>query len=290
MSKAFHYGGQAVIEGVMMRGRRSLAMAVRRPNGEMVVTTKPLSTLYTGKIRKTPLLRGLIVLIEALVLGMQALFQSANISLEEEKEEISGAMMWGILAVALIIAVAAFFVAPLFIARPLESYFNSSLVINILEGVIRIAIFILYLGAINLIPDIRKVFAYHGAEHKVVNAYEDGAPLEPEAVRRYSTAHFRCGTNFILIILVIAIFVFSLLPDLEIWLRVLSRIVLIPVIAAIGYEITQIGARYSHIRVVRTILRPGLALQALTTRQPSDAQLEVAISALKGAIEVNTSE
>ena len=290
MPETFHYGGQAVIGGVMMRGRRSLAVAVRRPNGELTLITKPLSALYTGILRKIPLVRGVIVLLEALILGIQALMYSANMSLEEEEGKISGPMMWGTLVVAIAFAVALFFVTPLLLVRPLDPLLDSPLISNIVEGIIRIAIFILYLGAMNLLPDIRKVFAYHGAEHKVVNAYEGGAPLEVEAVREYSTAHVRCGTSFLLAVLVIAIIVFALLGHPAMWLRILSRIVLLPVIAALGYEVTRLGAAYAHNMVARFLLAPGLALQTLTTRQPNEAQLETAISALNGVIEADRLE
>ena len=262
-------------------------MAVRRPSGELRLITKPLATIYAGRVRRTPLLRGVIILIETLVLGIQALLQSANISLEEEKEEISAPTLWGILIASLGFAVALFFLAPLFLTHLIDPYLGSALVSNIIEGVIRIVIFVIYLGAMNLIPDIRKVFAYHGAEHKVVNAYEDGAPLELEVVRKYPTAHSRCGTSFLFAVLIIAIIVFALLGHQAMWLRILSRIVLIPAIAAIGYEVTQLSVNYASNRFMRALVAPGLALQAMTTRQPSDTQLEVAISALRGVIEAD---
>ncbi len=263
-------------------------MAVRCPSGELRLITKPLAATYTGKVRKIPLLRGVVILIETLVLGIQALFQSANISLEEEKEEISAPTLWGVLVISFGFAIALFFVGPLFFTHHLvDPYLGSSLVSNIVEGVIRIAIFFVYLGAINLMPEIRKIFAYHGAEHKVVNAYEDKAPLELDMVRKYSTAHLRCGTSFLFVVLIIAIIVFALLGHQAMWLRILSRIVLIPAIAAIGYEVTRLSANYASNRFVRALVAPGLALQAMTTRQPNDTQLEVAISALKGVIEAD---
>lgn len=272
----------------MMRGQRSLAMAVRRSSGELRLITKPLAATYTGGVRRIPLLRGVVILIETLVLGIQALFQSANISLEEEDEEISAPTLWGVLIISFGFAIALFFVGPLLFTHHLvDPYLSSSLVSNIVEGVIRIAIFFLYLGAINLIPEVRKIFAYHGAEHKVVNAYEDKAPLELDTVRKYSTAHVRCGTSFLFAVLIIAILVFALLGHQAMWLRILSRIVLIPAIAAIGYEVTQLSANYAGNRFIRALFAPGLALQAMTTRQPNDAQLETAISALRGVIEAD---
>jgi uncharacterized protein YqhQ len=290
LPETFHYGGQAVIGGVMMRGQKNLAIAVRRPNGELVLSTKPLPNIYTGTIRKIPLVRGIIVLVETMILGIQTLMYSANVSLEEEEQEISSPMMWGLLVVSLAFAVGLFFVTPLLLVNFLDQYLTSSLVSNIVEGIIRIAIFVLYLGVMNLIPEVRKVFAYHGAEHKTVNAHESGAPLEVEPVRKYSTAHTRCGTSFLLVVLVIAIVVFALLGQPAMWVRILSRIILVPVIAAIGYEIVRLGATYAKNTVVRFLLAPGLALQALTTRQPDDAQLETAISALRGVIEADRPE
>ena len=287
MAKDFYYGGQAVFEGVMMLGRRNLAMAVRRPNGDLMLTARPLAGVYRGKVRRIPFLRGIVILVQTLVLGIRALFESANVSLEEEKQDISGLMAWGIFILSLGFAIAVFFLAPLFLTHLIDPHLGSSLVSNIVEGVIRVAMFLLYLAAINLIPDVRRVFAYHGAEHKTVNAYEDKAPLEVAAVRNYSTAHVRCGTAFLFTVLVIAIIVFALVGHPAMWLRVLSRIVLVPVIASIGYEITHLSARYADNPLVRILLLPGLALQAMTTRQPDDGQLEVAIHALNGAIEAD---
>jgi uncharacterized protein YqhQ len=284
LSKELHYGGQAVIEGVMMLGARNMSMAVRRPGGDLALITKPLSSAYTGKLRKIPILRGVVVLVNTMVLGIRALFDSANISLEEEEEEISGPTSWGIFILAVGFAVGLFFLAPLGLTHVIDPYLDSSLLSNIVEGFVRVAVFLLYIGAINLMPQIRRVFAYHGAEHKVVNAYEDKAPLEVSAVRQYSTAHVRCGTAFLFMVLVIAIIVFALVGHPAMWLRILSRIVLIPVIAAVSYELTHFFARHADHRLVRAILTPGLLLQSMTTRQPDDSQLEVAIAALEGVI------
>lgn len=287
MLKTFHYGGQAIIEGIMMRGQTNLSMAVRRPNGEIDLTVEPVKGIHTGRIRNVPFIRGFVVLIEAMILGVRALFHSANISLEEEEEDLSGPYMWIILAVALLLAIGLFFLAPLFLVNLIDSHLGSSLTSNIIEGLIRIAIFILYLWVLNLIPSVRDVFSYHGAEHKVINAFEDGATLDVETTRKYSTAHARCGTSFILIILVMAIVVFALVGDPGIWLQILSRIVLIPVIAAVGYEINRFGAMHTDNPIIHTLLIPGLALQSLTTRQPNDAQLEIGIAALKGVLEAD---
>jgi uncharacterized protein YqhQ len=290
VAKKFYYGGQAVIEGVMMRGRKTSVTVVRRPGGGLAVETKPLPAIYTNWMRKTPLLRGIIVLIEALVLGMQSLLYSANIALEEEEEEISGGLVWVMVIVSVGLAVALFFLLPLFATKLLTPYIKSSLIFNLIEGFIRLGIFVAYLRLVSLVPDIKRVFAYHGAEHKAVNAYEDGVPLEIEAVRTHSTAHARCGTSFLFVVLVIAIIVFALVGLPSLWLMVLSRIILIPVIAALGYEVVYFGSRHANNFWVRSILAPGLWLQALTTREPDDSQLEVAVAALTKVTEIDQPE
>jgi len=290
MAKRFYYGGQAVIDGVMMRGRKAMVTAVRRPGGGLAMDTQPLAGIYSGRMRKTPLIRGIIVLIEALVLGIKSLLYSANASLEEEEAEISGWLVWLLVAVSLALTVALFFMVPLFLTRLLTPYITSSLVFNLIEGFIRMAIFIVYLKLISLVPDINRVFAYHGAEHKAVNAYEDGALLEIEAIRKYNTAHVRCGTSFLFVVLIIAIIVFAIVGLPSLWLMVLSRIVLIPVIAALGYEVIYFGNKYIDNVIVRAFLSPGLWLQSLTTREPDDSQLEVALSALRRVVELDQVE
>jgi len=287
VAERFHYGGQAVIEGVMMRGQKYMVTVVRRPKGGLAMDIQSLATIYTSGVRKAPFMRGIIVLIEALVLGIKSLIYSANVSLEEEEEEISGWLVWTLVSVSLVLAVALFFIAPLFLTKLLDPYITSSLVFHLIEGGIRIAIFIVYLKLLTFVPDIRRVFAYHGAEHKVVNAYEDGVPLEVEAIKGYSTAHARCGTSFLFAVLIIAILVFAVIGRPSLWLMLLSRIILIPVIAALGYEVTHFSARHIKNGLVRAILAPGLWLQALTTREPDDSQLEVAVSALKKVVEID---
>jgi uncharacterized protein YqhQ len=289
MAKPFHYGGQAVIEGVMIRGKEGVAVSVRQPNGELNTVRQPLASIYKGRLREMPLVRGIIVLVETLVLGTQSLLHSAQVAAAEEGEEkIPTALLWGTVAVSLALGVALFFMIPLFTTRYLiDPYINSALLSVVLEGLIRIGIFIAYLKLISLMPDIKRVFAYHGAEHKVVNAYEAGVPLEVEAVKNYSTAHARCGTAFIFIVLIIAIFVFALVGQPTLWIRILSRIALIPVIAVISYEIMKFGAGHIDNKIVRVLLAPGLMLQAITTREPDDSQLEAAISALKEVLEID---
>ena len=288
MAQRFYYGGQAVIEGVMMRGRQKMATAVRRPNGEITVDVQSLPTIYTGRWRTAPLARGVIVLIEALVLGIKTLLYSANVSLEEEGEKVGGGFFWVAVAVSFMFAVAVFFVGPLFLTKLFT--INSTVVFHLVEGFIRLALFVAYIKLVTLMPDIRRVFAYHGAEHKVVNAYEAGVPLEVEAVKEYSTAHARCGSSFVFVVIVIAIFVFALIGLPSLWVMVLARILLIPVIAALSYEVIYFGARHTNNRFVRAVLAPGLWMQALTTREPDVAQLEVAIAAMNKVVEVDQPE
>ena len=290
MAKPFHYGGQAVIEGVMIRGKEGVAISVRQPNGELNIVKQPLASIYKGRLREMPFIRGIIALVETLVLGTQSLLHSAQVAAEEEGgEKIPTALLWGTVAVSLALGVALFFMVPLFATRYLiDPYIGSALLSVVLEGLIRIGIFIAYLKVVGLMPDIKRVFAYHGAEHKVVNAYDAGVPLEMESVKNYSTAHARCGTGFIFIVLITAIFVFTLVGRPALWIRILSRIALIPVIAAISYEIMKFGAGHINNKIVRVLLAPGLFLQqAITTREPDDSQLETAISALNEVIEID---
>ena len=290
MDEKFNYGGQAVIEGVMIRGQKAAVTTVRRPNGELTINIRALPTIFTKRVRQTPLLRGIVVLIEALVLGMQSLLYSANVALEEEEAETSGKWAWLMLIFTLSLAVALFFLIPLFLTKLLQPFVTSSVVFNLVEGFIRLGIFIAYLWLITLVPDIRRVFAYHGAEHKAVNAYEAGVPLKIAQVKAHSTTHTRCGTSFLFVVLVIAIIVFTLVGLPSIWLMVLSRILLIPVIAALSYEFIYWGNRYRHHGLIRAILAPGLWLQSMTTREPDDSQLEVALAALEKATELDRVE
>jgi uncharacterized protein YqhQ len=288
VAERFYYGGQAVVEGVMMRGRKTMVTVVRQAHGELAIDVQPLSTLYAGRLRRTPFVRGIIVLIESLVLGIKSLFYSANVSLEEEGEKLSGGLVWIMMVVALGLAVALFFIVPLLLTKLL--HISSSLLFNLVDGLIRVAIFIAYIKLVALLPDIKRVFAYHGAEHKVVNAYEAGVPLEPEVLKNYSKAHMRCGTSFLFAVVIISIIVFALFGLHTTWLMVLSRIILVPVIAALGYEVIYFGGRHASNRFVRIVLAPGLWLQALTTREPDDSQLEVAAVALKKVMELDEME
>ncbi len=289
MAKSFHYGGQAVIDGVMIRGKEGVAISVRQPDGQLNVVKQPLASIYKGRLRETPLIRGIIALIETLVLGTQSLLHSAQVAATEEVgEKIPTAVLWGTVAASLALGVALFFMVPLFATRYLiDPYVESAVLSSIFEGLIRIGIFIAYLKLMSLIPDIRKVFAYHGAEHKTVNAYEAGVPLDVESVKVYSTAHARCGTAFLFIVLVVAIFVFALVGQPSLWIRILSRIALIPVIAVISYEIMKFSASHSGNPVIRVLLAPGLLLQTMTTREPDDGQIEAAISALNEVVQID---
>ncbi len=296
MAKKFYYGGQAVIEGVMMRGKKTMVTAVRRPNGEIAVEPTQLAGIYIGWVRKAPIIRGIIVLIESLVLGIQTLMHSASIALEEEEEDVGNGFIWITVLIGAVIGVALFFLAPYFITRAFHINIDTNPVLfNIIDGIIRLIIFVIYLWAVGLMRDIKRVFAYHGAEHKTVNAYEEGVPLDVESVKRYSTAHVRCGTSFLFAVLVVSIIVFLVFSILVItfagkqpqWVMILSRIFLIPFIAAFGYEFIYFAGRHSHNWFVRILLKPGLWLQALTTRQPDDGQIEVAVAALKKVIELD---
>lgn len=279
----FNYGGQAVIEGVMMRGSKAMAVAVRRPDGGIELHSEPLtSRIYTSHWGKLPFIRGLALLWDALGLGIRSLLFSADVAIEEEEGvEFSGAVAWGTVAFSLVMAVGLFFVLPLLIVGFLDRWIVSDLVSNLVEGVIRLLIFLVYIIVVGQMEDIRRVFSYHGAEHKTINAYEADAELTPESVAGYSTLHPRCGTGFLLVVMVVSILVFSLFGRPSLIPRIVSRIVLIPVIAGISYEVIRFGAKHYGNRLVRTVLYPSLALQRLTTNEPTPDMLEVAIFALK---------
>ncbi|MFH1928311.1 MAG: DUF1385 domain-containing protein [Chloroflexota bacterium] len=282
----FSYGGQAIIEGVMMRGSKSVAIAVRDPSGQIVVQREPLNAfIYQGPISKIPVLRGLTSLWDALVLGIRALMRSADVALgEEEGVEFSGPVAWGTMALSLALGAGLFFLLPMFLVSLVDQYISSSLASSAIEGVIRILLFIGYIAAIGLMPDIRRVFAYHGAEHKTINAYEDGATLEPATVAKYSTAHTRCGTGFLLIVLVIYILITAPMGRPPLLIRLASRLITIPIVAGISYELMKFGARHYDNPLVKALVAPGLALQRLTTREPDEAMLEVAIVALQSVL------
>ena len=284
-AKEFDYGGQAVMEGVMMRGRNSMAVAVRHPSGKIVIHNEPLeSPIYTSRWWRLPFLRGLVVLWDTLALGMRSLIYSANVALEEEEVEFRGPAVWGLVLVSLAFAIGIFFLAPLLLVGLIDRFITSALVSNLMEGVLRLGLFLGYIGLIGLLPDIRRFFAYHGAEHKTINAYEAGAPLDPASVAAYATAHTRCGTGFLLFVLVLSIFVFALLGRPPFIWRILSRLLLIPLIVSVIYEFIKFAARHQDNPLLRALVSPGLALQSLTTREPDEEMLEVAIAALESLL------
>lgn len=275
-------GGQAVLEGVMMRSPRWTSTAVRLPSGEIASFPSRFdSLLLRRRWLRAPVVRGAIVLYEALVIGVRALFQSANAALSEE-EALSPQQVTLSVVAGLGLAVGLFFVLPTVVARYLDPYLASVWTLNLAEGGLRVAILIGYIAAIGRMPDIGRVFAYHGAEHKAVNAHEAGVPLDVPNVRAHSRFHPRCGTSFLLIVMIVAVLVFSFLGRPGLLLRVASRVALIPLVAGVSYEIIRAGARY---RLFRPLITPGLWLQRLTTREPGEGEIEVAVRALRDVLE-----
>ena len=285
----FNYGGQAVIEGVMMRGRKAVAVAVRRPAGDIFVHEELLTPrLYQNRFFRLPFLRGILLLWDMLILGTRMMSFAANVAAGQETDEngqITPVLGKGALALTLIIslafAIGVFFLGPLALVGLVQRQVGNGALALVLEGVIRLVILLAYLWLIGRMPGIQRVFGYHGAEHKAINAFEHDQPLDVEHVRQASRVHTRCGTGFLLIVMVVSIFVFALAGNPPILLRILSRIVLVPVVAAIAYELMRLGAANYRFRVVRWLLAPSLALQGLTTREPDDPQIECAISALE---------
>ena len=306
------YGGQAVIEGVMMRGKKYVACAVRDPRGNIITTTEPLSpAIYASAWSKIPFLRAMTILWDTLVLGTKRLMYSANIAVEEEAKKnadatstasrasraandppqaITTGMALDTVLIALAFGIGLFFVLPLALVNIADPYLTASFASanvasfasNILEGIIRLALFLAYIYLIGLLPDVRRVFAYHGAEHKTIAAEEAGAALVPETIQQYSKVHARCGTGFLLVVVVVSIFVFALLgrPPME-W-RIVSRIVLVPVVAALSYELIKFASAHKANPLLNyLVVQPSLALQSLTTREPDAQMIEVAVAALQ---------
>jgi uncharacterized protein YqhQ len=327
----FYYGGQAVIEGVMMRGQRHMAVAVRAPDGRIVLHEESLEKgLYKSPLMKLPFLRGVLGLWDALGLGMRALFFSANVALEEEEDPkkvnheaqaalattaspimpapseaaqngakepstgskpktpdaFGGAVGWTTVAMALAFMVGIFFVLPVLAASGFELVIGtqSTVVHNVVEGVVRLTLFILYIWGIGKMRDIQRVFGYHGAEHKTINAYEAGAELTPKSVQKFTLLNPRCGTTFLLVVMLMATIVFILIGKLPFVFMVLSRIVLVPVIASIAYEFIRLMANLYGNPVIRAIMAPGIALQKMTTRPPDLSMIEVGIAALTAVL------
>lgn len=295
------YGGQAVIEGVMMRGRQTFAIGMRSPDGNIVVHTEPLAAVYRSRIASIPFLRGVILLWDALGLGMRALTISANTQ-TGENEKLEGPTLYLTLAVSLGLGIGLFFLLPALIGGWVESHWlrdpgaagavlpalggspatGAGLWIgNLLEGLLRLALLVGYIWAIGFMPDVRRLFGYHGAEHKTINAYEAGADLTPESVAGFSVEHPRCGTAFMLTLVIISILVFTALGPLPLFWRLVSRVLLIPVLAGLAVEYIRWTANHLKNPLVRWLIKPSLALQHLTTREPDMGMLEVAIASFK---------
>jgi uncharacterized protein YqhQ len=278
----FPYGGQAVTEGVMMRGLQQATVAVRAPDGSIRFADRALNAARRQLWAKIPVLRGVQMLGDALMIGMWALGFAANVANGEDEQPLSDKQTAGLIATSLTFAIALFFVAPLVLASGAARVFGMGMFgREVLEGVLRLGMFVGYLVLIRRLRDTKRLFAYHGAEHKTVNAYEAGAPLTTDNVRRCGLIHPRCGTSFMLVVVLLSIVLFALLGDLPFSLRLLSRIVGVPFVAGIGYELLRLGARGYGNAWVRALLAPTLAMQKLTTAEPDDAQIEVAIVALR---------
>ena len=301
----FYYGGQAVIEGVMMRGRRSAAVAVRQPTGGILLHEEQLpKRVYGAKVATWPFVRGILLLWDMLVLGTRMMLFASSVAMPADDEPVSDAtptvpiVSPGVtetkgafkgtdarlvvtLIFSLAFAVALFFLLPLGVVGLVHRWLPNEWAGLILEGVVRLALLVGYLWLIGRLPEIQRVFAYHGAEHKSINAMEAGDPLDVAHVRAASRVHTRCGTGFLLIVMVVSILVFALLGNPPVALRIISRVLLVPVIAAISYELLRLGAAYYRFRVVRWLMAPSLALQGLTTREPDESQIECAIVALE---------
>ena len=273
------YGGQAVIEGVMMRGSRSMAVAVRAPDQRIVIHTRPLSRIYRGSFSRRPFLRGLLGIWDALGLGWQSLSYSASVAAGQDIQ-FEGPVAWGTMAVSLVVSLSLFLLAPAGLAQLGERWLGLSAIwSNVVEGLVRLAMVIGYLLLIGLLPDVKRLFGYHGAEHKTIHAFEAGAELTPTSVARFPLEHPRCGTAFLLTVVVFSVVVFALLGPLPWWERLASRLLLIPVVAGVAFEYIRLTARHLDNALVRLLILPNLALQRLTTRQPDEHMLEVAIAA-----------
>lgn len=289
MKPRFQYGGQAVIEGVMMRGRDGAAIAVRRPDGSIVIDTRAIDNSKRCGFLKLAFVRGTVALVESLTLGMQALMYSANESSGEDEQLNAGEMALSLL-MAFGLFVLLFIVLPNVIVAVLQKAIDSVIIVNLLEGLLRMGIFIIYLLAISRMKDIQRVFAYHGAEHKTIATWEAGQELTVENARGHSCAHSRCGTSFLLLVMVVSILVYSLLGKQALLARIATRIVLLPVLAGISYELLKLAGKPNPPAIIRWLSAPGLALQSLTTREPDDSMLEVAIASLNAVIQMDQTQ
>ena len=277
------FGGQAVMEGVMMRSKNHMVVCVRQQNNEIVTKTEELHSLSEKyRFLKLPFLRGILALFETLYAGIKGIYFSANAAFgedEDEEEVLNPKEIAVVVAVAICLSILLFSVTPFFLTSLLN--LGGGVLFNIAEGVVRLSFLLVYLAAVSLVGDFKRIFQYHGAEHTAINAYEAGVELNVENARKYPRFHSRCGTSFLLIVTLISILFFSLMPRADYLVRLSYRIVLIPVISAVSYEILKLSDRYRDSRIMKVLVAPGLALQHLTTRQPDDDMIEVAIKAVK---------
>ncbi len=284
----FNYGGQALIEGVLMRGRDAIAVAFRHPDGHIVWASESLDRgPHAWRLARAPFVRGLIVLYETLIVGTRWLIRSANIQASAEGVELGKGSVALMLGLTLALGVGVFFLLPLFIATATTSNIQADWVQHTVEGLVRVGIFLGYLALIARAPDIRRVFEYHGAEHMTIHALEAGDPLTTDAVRKYPTAHPRCGTEFLVVVIALSIFAFGLVGRQSLPIMVGSRLLLIPVIAGVGYEILRFGAKHRANPLVKVIMAPGILVQKITTKRPTDDQIEVAIVSMEQALEAD---
>jgi len=272
------YGGQAVVEGVMMRGADHWAVAVRKPAGDIHVESHDIDSIARRHpLFAKPFLRGILVLGQSLSIGTRALLIATNQSMDDD-EQLTSKQVGFALALAMIFFVAIFVLGPTVLFAWVQRSVGGGVLTNILEGLFRVGLFVAYLWLIGKTKDIHRVFEYHGAEHKTIAAFEHGDPLDPEHVDRYSTVHVRCGTNFLIIVMIITIFVFTLFGTPGFWWRIASRVIAIPLIAGVAYEALRLGARYGSSLVMRALMAPGLWLQKITTQKPDRGQIQVAIA------------
>jgi uncharacterized protein YqhQ len=285
---SYAYGGQALMEGVLMRGRDAIAVALRHPDGRIVTARERLdSGVHGSPVARWPFIRGLVVLYETLIVGTRWLIRSANLQAQEDDVELGKGSIVVMLLVTFGIAIAVFSLLPLFISSVATSGVSHGWAQPAVEGLIQVGIFLGYLTLVSRTPDIYRVFQYHGAEHMTIHALEAGDPLTVDAVRKYPTAHHRCGTEFLVILVLLSIFAFSLVGRQQPLVMIASRFALIPSLAAVGYEILRTGARFRRFRLVRAIMFPGMLVQMITTKRPTDDMIEVAISSMEEALEAD---
>jgi uncharacterized protein YqhQ len=285
------FGGQALLEGVLMRGRTAIGVALRHPDGSIVSASEGLnSVLHRNRFARAPFFRGVIVLYETLVVGTRWLMRSGNVQAAGSGQELGRGAIAATLLLTVGLAVGLFVLAPLFLAGITTRAAlgdGQALIQHLVEGLIRVAIFVGYLLIVSRSAEIRRVFQYHGAEHMTIHTLEHGEPLDIEHVRQYPTAHPRCGTEFLVVFIVLSILLFSLLAGQDLFVSIVGRILLIPVIAAIAYEILRFGARHRHQWWIRWLFLPGIWLQRITTREPDDGMIEVAIASMREALAAN---